>query len=172
MTVNKWIVLLFGLFCFPLSSLAQDAPASDMTFAALKTSKFANLPGLPACLKVSVQHGDPTKGSAALMLKFAPGCVVPWHWHTAGEQLIVISGSGSAQMKDGKPSPMHAGDYAYLPAKSVHQFKAVTATVMLDLPDDKFDIHYVDQEGKEIGPEKALQLPHKKSSSEKSSSKQ
>ena len=33
-----------------------------MTYAGSSTSKFVNLPGLPTCMKASVQNGDPSKG--------------------------------------------------------------------------------------------------------------
>jgi hypothetical protein len=59
-------------------------------------------------------------------------------------------------MKDGQPSSVHPGDYVYLPAKHVHQFTAVTAVTMFDLPSGPFDIHYVDPAGTEIPPEKAF----------------
>lgn len=165
--------IIAGLFvvlcCLTLPSVAQDS--GGMTFAAAKSSKFANLPGLPACLTVAVQRGDPSQGSAALLLKFAPGCTVPWHWHSVGEQLLLISGTGTAEMRDGKPMTMHAGDYAYLPAKSVHQFKAVAAVLMLDIPDAAFDIHYVDKSGSEISPDEALKPATKKAMPAKPSSK-
>jgi len=168
----KWRILGWVFFvscCFQLSSVGQDM--GGMTFAAAKTSKFVNLPGLPTCLTVSVQRGDPSKGSAALLLKFAPGCTVPWHWHTAGEQLVLVSGIGTAEMKDGKPSSVHPGDYAYFPAKNVHQFSAKTAVLMVLIPDDKFDIHYVDNSGKELSPEEALKKAPKKAAPAKPSSK-
>jgi quercetin dioxygenase-like cupin family protein len=168
--VQRWIIGLFLLCCLPVYLVAEDA--GGMVMAAAASSKFVNLPGLPACLKISVQRGDPTKQAATLLLKFAPGCVVPWHWHSAGEQLLVVSGTGSAQMKDGKSAPVHAGDYAYLPAKNVHQFKAVTAVTMFLLPDAAFDIHYVDRDGKEVPAENVLKAAPKKAAPAKSSDKQ
>ena len=51
---------------------------------------------------------------------------------------------------------MKAGEYLYLPAKGIHRFTANTAVYLYDMPDGAFDIHYVDAEGKEIPPEKAL----------------
>lgn len=169
MRVRIFGCLFVVLCCLPLSLTAQGS--GEMTFAAAKSSKFVNLPGLPACMKVAVQRGDPSKGSAALLLKFAPGCTVPWHWHTAGEQLLLVSGTGTAAMKDGKPAGMNPGDYAYLPAKSVHQFKAATAVLMLDIPDAAFDIHYVDKGGNEISPDEALKPAMKKAMPVKPSSK-
>ena len=69
---------------------------------------------------------------------------------------MVVSGTGKAQMKDGKPVAVHPGDYLFLPAKHVHTFAAVTAVTMFDLPDGPYDIHYVDPSGNEIPPDQAL----------------
>jgi hypothetical protein len=74
-------------------------------------------------------------------------------------------------MKDGKPAGVHPGDYAYFPAKNVHQFKANTAALMLLIPDDTFDIHYADKSGKEISPDEALKKAPKKAAPAKPSSK-
>jgi quercetin dioxygenase-like cupin family protein len=153
---------VLGTLCL-LVVLTVTAAAQDnaMTLAPMATSKFVNMPGLPTCMKIAVQRGDPSKGPSTLLLKFTPGCVVPWHWHTAGENLMVVSGSGKAEMKDGKPTVVKSGDYAYLPSKLVHQFTAITAVTMFDMPDAAFDIHYVDQSGKEIPPDEALKSAKK-----------
>lgn len=168
--MRVWGPLFVVLCCLPLRMAGQDADA--MAFAAAGTSKFVNMPGLPACMSIAVQRGDPTKGASTLLLKFAPGCVVPWHWHSAPEQLMLVSGRGKAEMKDGKPMVMSAGDFAYLPAKNIHQFTAVTAVLMYDLPAAAFDIHYVDSKGTEIPPDQALKPAAKKASAAKASKKQ
>jgi quercetin dioxygenase-like cupin family protein len=145
------LFLLLGL-----TSLLAAQDMGAMGVASPAKSKFANLPGLPTCMTVAVLHGDPSKGPATLLLKFAAGCSVPWHWHSAGESLILVSGAGSAQMKDGQPMAMKAGDYLFLAAKGIHRFTANTAVYMYDMPDGAFDIHYVDASGNEIPPDKAL----------------
>jgi quercetin dioxygenase-like cupin family protein len=152
----RWRFVCSLLLLLGLTSLLVAQDADTMTYAAAATSKFTNMAVLPPCLTLSVQRGDPSKGPAVILLKFKPGCVVPWHWHTASEQLIVVSGTGKAQMKDGQPTTVHPGDYLYLPGKHVHQFTAVTAVTMFDLPSGAFDIHYVDPAGTEIPPEKAF----------------
>ena len=133
---------------------AQDMGAMGVVSPA--TTKFAPMAGLPPCMTLAVLHGDPSKGPAVILLKFTAGCSVPWHWHTANETLVMVSGTGSAQMKDGHPMAMKAGDYMYLPAKGIHRFSAKSAVYMYDMPDGAFDIHYVDADGKEIPPDKAL----------------
>jgi quercetin dioxygenase-like cupin family protein len=145
------MVLLSGLTRF---AMAQDTGHTGVASPAKST--FANLPGLPTCMTVAVLHGDPSKGPSTLLLKFTPGCSVPWHWHTANEALVLASGTAEAQMRDGQPMVMKAGDFLFLPAKGIHRFTAKTAVYLYDMPDGAFDIHYVDAEGKEIPPEKAL----------------
>src|SRR5262249_34503616 len=155
-------VFAIGTIGFALCVTAfLGAQENSMAFAAAATSKFVTMPGVPACMRIAVQRGDPSKGPAAMLLKFTPGCKVPWHWHTAGEQLMVVSGTGKAEMKDGKPMTMKAGDYAYLPSKNIHEFTSTTTVLMYDLPDSAFDIHYVDASGSEIPPDQALKAATK-----------
>lgn len=137
---------------------AQDA--AQMIFAPAAISKFVNMPGLPTCVSIAVQRGDPAKEPSILLIKLKAGCTVPWHWHTPAEQMMVVSGTGKAEMKDGdKPAMVKAGDFVYMPSKNIHQLKATTAMMLFDAPDGPFDIHYVDEAGNEIPPEKALAKP-------------
>lgn len=141
--------LLFLFFVAVASCLvAQDNNA--MSFATPSKSKFMKMPNLPDCMQVAVERGDPSKGPSVLLLKLEPGCTIPWHWHTAAENLIIVKGTGSMQMKDGQPSPAGVGDFVYLPGKMVHTFRSKTAVLLYDLPDGAFDIHYVDKAGNEI----------------------
>jgi quercetin dioxygenase-like cupin family protein len=133
------------------------ASAEDkMVYAAKASSKFVNFPGLPTCMMGSVQHGDPASGPSVILAKSAAGCTVPWHWHTADEQLMMVSGSAKVGMKDGQPTSVRSGDYLSLPGKNAHQFTCVTACTLFIMPSGAFDIHYVDKDGKEISPDEAL----------------
>ena len=101
------------------------------------------------------------KGAAVLLLKVKSGCVVPWHWHTANENLMMVSGKGKAEMPDGAHT-MDMGDYMYLAGKQIHQFTCISNCLVFDVIDDVFDIHYVDTDGKEIPVEQALKPMAKK----------
>src|SRR6266436_1982342 len=48
--------------------------------------------GEPACLKVARENGDPDIGASTFLLEAPSGCVVPAHYHTAEEQLLVARG--------------------------------------------------------------------------------
>ena len=112
---------------FLLLGLTSIVAAQNMGVVSPSAGKFANLPGLPTCMTVAVLRGDPAKGPSTLLLKFSPGCSVPWHWHTANETLVLASGTGEAQMKGEKPMAMKAGDYLFLPGKGIHRFTAKSA---------------------------------------------
>jgi len=144
------VVLLAGVVLAP--ALAQD----NMAYAPMAKAKFGNLPVIPKCGTLAVANGDPTKGAAVILIKSTTGCVIPWHWHSAGEQLMFVAGSAKVDMKDGAPVRMHTGDYINLPAKNVHQFTCVAACTFYLATDGAFDIHYVDKDGKEISMDEAL----------------
>ncbi len=103
-------LLLLGLALTPLLGHSQD----QMPYAAMSSSKFMTLPMLPSCMTLAAQHGDPMQGPAILLIKFTSGCEIPWHWHTADENLMMVSGKGKAEMKSGGSHPMAMGDYIFL----------------------------------------------------------
>ena len=138
-------------------AIAQD----KMETASMAKAKFGNLSVLPKCATISGAKGDPSKGAATIMAKIAPGCVIPYHWHSAAEQLMFVSGSAKIDMKDGAPARLRAGDYINLPSKNTHQFTCVAACTFFLATDGPFDIHYVDSTGKEIPMDEALKAKAK-----------
>jgi quercetin dioxygenase-like cupin family protein len=118
--------------------------------------KFVELPGLPTCVTGSVQNGDPTKSSSIILGKMPTGCAIPWHWHTPGEHLMMISGVARVEMKDGKPLTLKAGGFAMMPSHHVHQFHCEQDCLVYIYSDKAFDIHYVNGKGTEISPADAL----------------
>ncbi len=121
--------------------------------------KFEPIPAMPSCASAAILRGDPRSGPAWVLLKLASGCRVPWHWHTANEDLLVISGQGSLPMKDGPPLPFVPGAYASLPSKHVHQAICTRSCLFFNSADAAFDIHYVDANGQEIAADQALAQP-------------
>ena len=126
-----------------------------------QTMKFIPIPDMPACASAGIVRGNPRSGPAWVLLKLASGCRVPWHWHTANETLLVISGRGTVAMKDGPPLQFVPGAYASLPSHHQHQAICSRTCLLFNTADDAFDIHYVDASGEEISLEKALAAPAK-----------
>jgi quercetin dioxygenase-like cupin family protein len=149
-------LLTLTLFFPALPLPAQDADQPIVNPAA--GAKFAAIPNAPACFTISVEKGDPTKGSSVILAKFAPGCVAPFHWHTPSETVMIVSGSLEAQMQGDKPLVAHRGDFLFLPPHHVHRAtcQGSAACLVFLTSDAAFDIHWVDADGKEISLEQAV----------------
>ena len=136
---------------------ADNAAASAAPMAKnLSEQKFAHFPDTPDCSSGTVLSGDPGKGPSLMLLKVSNGCVIPWHWHSSDEHVMLASGSGTMDMKDAKPVAVHSGAYAMMPGHQVHQFTCHSACVLFLKSDGVFDMHYVDTNGKEIPSADAL----------------
>lgn len=134
-----------------------SAHATEMRVVQKATdNKFEPVPGMPGCIMGAVQSGDPATGPSVISFRAAAGCVVPWHWHTPNEHVMLVSGSAKMEMKDGKAAILGPGGYAMMPSKHVHQFTCTKPCSGFVHSDAAFDIRYVDAGGNEIPPEKAL----------------
>jgi quercetin dioxygenase-like cupin family protein len=97
------------------------------------------------CLFSAVETGNPATGPSTIILKAPPNCLVPWHYHTAGEQLIVSEGSVRTEMDGMSPHSLGPGGFAAMPGKVKHQFscQSKTACVMFVAFDRTYDIFWV-----------------------------
>jgi quercetin dioxygenase-like cupin family protein len=118
--------------------------------------KFVNSPTLPACATIDVVDGNPAIEAATIMIHITEGCVVPWHWHTSKERIVVVKGNGVVEMKEGKTLNVVPGEFVAMAPKHIHRFTALTDVILYNFPDGPFDIHYVDPDGKEVTPLEAF----------------
>lgn len=139
------------ILAVPLAATAQT-----MTHTSPATSRFGPNPALPACITLALEDGNPGTGSAIFLLKAAGHCDIPWHWHTANERLIILSGAARLEMKGSPAVVAHHGDLVVMPAKHPHHFTSQGSTEFYLLTDAPFDIHYVNPSGQEIPPAQAL----------------
>jgi quercetin dioxygenase-like cupin family protein len=157
-SVSLLVLAIFAVTTQLLLAQQSDKPL----YVASVTSKFTNFPGVPQCMTGAAQEGDPSKGNAVLLLKAQTGCMLPWHWHTPSEQLMMVSGRAKAEMKDSGPVILRAGDYLNLTSRHVHQFTCLASCVLFDVTGAApFDVHYVDAIGNEIPSEQALKAAPK-----------
>jgi len=76
---------------------------------------------MPKTCQLAVLHGDPASANADVFLKVPGGAVLPHHWHTSAERMILVSGQLEVQY-DGQPAQiLKPGMYAYGPAKLGHK---------------------------------------------------
>ncbi len=145
----RFVAVLFTCFCV--------AQAEEMgVLRKLSENKLAPMPGLPSCIAMAVESGDPSKGPSVIVFKGTPGCSIPWHMHTPTEHVMIVSGSARMEMMGGGSATLGPGGYAMMPGKHVHQFTCTSACTAFVYSDGAFDIHYVDANGKEITPDVAL----------------
>ncbi len=105
-----------------LSGGAAVAEASAAgTMKPLQSVQF--LPdGDVKCLSSALETGDPKTGPSTWILKAPAGCLIPWHFHTAQEQLIMVSGAVLAEMTDHAPTRLGPGGFAMMAGHMAHQF--------------------------------------------------
>src|SRR6476659_7969034 len=104
------------------------AHAEDMgVLRKLSETKLAPMAGLPSCVAMAVENGDPSKGPSVIVFKGTAGCTIPWHWHTPTEQVMIVSGSAKVEMKGGASETLGPGGFAMMPSKHVHQFTCASA---------------------------------------------
>ena len=162
MTIGNLFRLFALLAPLSISTAVQAQVMGAKSGQNVTEMTFTNIPGLPTCTVGSVQNGDPAKGPSIVFAKIDAGCVIPWHWHTPSEHLMMVSGVARIEMKDGKPLTLESGGYALMPSRHVHQFRCERACSLYIYSDAAFDIHYVDAQGNEISVEDALKYTMKK----------
>jgi quercetin dioxygenase-like cupin family protein len=147
--------------CLYASGFAADAtPSTDngILLQQAAQAKFISVPGVPACTTLAPLRGDMGKSASTLMVRMTAGCMVPFHWHTPSEEIVVLQGSPLAQMLGQRPYVLKLGSYSQLPTHHVHRFRCTSKAdcLMFLVADGPFDIHFVDEQGKEISTEAAL----------------
>ena len=95
------------------------------------------------CLSSAVETGDPASG-LDVDLKASAGCVVPWHFHTAEEQLIIVSGTVLAEMIHHPSARLGPGGFAVMGGRMPHQFtcQSKSACLMFVTFDRAYDIYW------------------------------
>jgi quercetin dioxygenase-like cupin family protein len=101
-------------------SLAAQTPKPGIV-RQLSDVKFPPGDG-PDCLQFFLENGDLNTGPSTAIMKAAPKCVVPPHYHTAEEQLIIVKGNVSTGMEGMKDTVLGPGGFAMMPGKAPHWF--------------------------------------------------
>jgi quercetin dioxygenase-like cupin family protein len=99
----------------------------------------------PKCLRFSLENGDLKTGPSTAIMKAAPNCVVPPHYHTAEEQLIIVKGNVSTGMQGMPDTLLGPGGFAMMPSKQIHWFTctAKEECLMFVTFDAPYDIVWV-----------------------------
>ncbi len=136
--------MLLGVAALAMLLAAGHGQGQTAAHGVVTPLTSANLvfDGEPACLKVARENGDPDKGASTFLLEAPSGCVVPAHYHTAEEQLMVARGDVLTGMDGMEETTMGPGGFAMMPSKAMHWFtcKSKETCLMFVTFDRKYDI--------------------------------
>src|SRR3979490_2866391 len=118
------VAMVSGLL---LAGAFAGAPVSAQELALTRTAKDSQLewgpspPCLPKGCRIAVLHGDPAKANADVFLKVPANSILPRHWHTSAERMVLVSGELRVTYDGHKTAVLKPGTYAYGPAKLLHK---------------------------------------------------
>jgi quercetin dioxygenase-like cupin family protein len=117
----RMVYVFLACLCLLLSvAVPAQAPKSGIV---RKLSDLQFPPGDgPDCLQFVLENGDLKTGPTTAIMKAAPKCVVPPHYHTAEEQLLIVKGNVSTGMEGMADTVLGPGGFAMMPSKAPHWF--------------------------------------------------
>ena len=139
--IQAFVIAMTLWYLTSAAAWAGSAMTGQVT--PLDAAPFEADPDVP-CLSSALETGDLQTGPSTLILKAPPGCVVPWHSHTAEEQLIVVRGSVLAEMTGHPLTRLGPGGFAVMGSHMAHQFtcKGNAPCVMFVTFDGAYDIKW------------------------------
>jgi quercetin dioxygenase-like cupin family protein len=114
-------IFFFLLLTVTLSAQAPNTEGKSGIVRQLSEVRFPAGEG-PDCLQFFLENGDMKTGPSTAIMKAKPNCVVPPHYHTAEEQLIIVKGNVSTGMEGMKDAVLGPGGFAMMPSKAPHWF--------------------------------------------------
>ena len=102
------------------ATFAEDVPLASMAGdAALKWGGCPEF--MPKGCEIAVLHGDPAKNNADVFFRVPANAVIPRHWHTSAERMVLVAGELHVTY-DGHPTAvLTPGTYAYGPPGMPHK---------------------------------------------------
>ena len=141
MFTRGWSCAISALGIYLSASLTLAEGSRHGVIKPVETVKFEQDEDVK-CLQSSLESGDPSTGPSSFILKAPPGCLIPWHFHTAEEQLIVVRGLVVTEMQGETATQLRSGGYAMMPGGAPHQFacKGKVPCLMHVIFDSRYDI--------------------------------
>ncbi|GGA82802.1 hypothetical protein GCM10011521_21370 [Arenimonas soli] len=75
---------------------------------------------MPEGCGITVLNGDPAGPASDVFFKVPGGSVIPHHWHTSPERMVLVSGELQVHYDGQEPRTLRTGMYAYGPARLGH----------------------------------------------------
>jgi quercetin dioxygenase-like cupin family protein len=132
-------------------SLAANAAGAPAEHALSNTFQDAKLTWgpcpafIPKGCEIAVLHGDPAARDSDVYFKVPGNFVIPKHWHTSAERMVLVSGSLTVTYEGQEPVTLKPGMYAYGPPKLAHEATCAAGEpcvlfIAFDAPVDAFAV--------------------------------
>jgi quercetin dioxygenase-like cupin family protein len=76
---------------------------------------------MPEGCEIAVLRGDPKMSNADILFRVPGKSVIPNHWHTSAERMVLLQGKMKVTYQGQDPIELKKGTYAYGPAKAKHR---------------------------------------------------
>lgn len=120
--LSLFLLLLLGLGT-PLTAAHASAPEPALAIThddpALKWTGCP--PFMPKGCEIAILHGDPAKDNLDVFFKVPAKAVIPLHWHTSAERMVLVAGELHVSYEGQKTAVLKPGSYAYGPPKRLHE---------------------------------------------------
>ena len=156
---SRKALLCFLVVLLSVLRTASQGGLNQLTVLNPSDLRFDSAPNLPSCAKFALLHGNPATGASVTLARWPARCSVPKHWHTANVELMMLKGAMRLETEGGKT--LRPGGYVFLPSRHQHHFPCSSECMFYLVSDGRFDIHYVDKDGKEISAEQALRASNR-----------
>ena len=145
------VALVAGFSALVIGADEKHAVGGEMGPGIVKGDAIkwgAQPPGLPAGMQMAVLLGDPGKeGPYVLRAKMPDGYKVPPHWHSADENLTILSGTllvgHGEKLERATMTELGAGSFCHMPKGMHHYVMAKGETVIQVHGIGPFDITYI-----------------------------
>ena len=106
---------------------ASPEPATSRTFGDPGLTWGPCPEFMPKGCGIAVLHGDPAKPNADVFFRVPGKAVIPRHWHTSAERMVLVSGEMAVSYDGQEPATLRPGTYAFGPAKAPHSATCASA---------------------------------------------
>jgi quercetin dioxygenase-like cupin family protein len=90
---------------------------------------------------LAVVHVNPKTQATQLLIRATKEAVVPWHWHTPNEAVMVMEGTFTVEC-EGKKIELASGSFTYTPSRLIHRATFTAGCMIAISADGPFDIQW------------------------------
>jgi len=123
----RMVLVATVLALLGVTTFAQQPPSQTLTRTAQDAQlQWGPCPSfMPTGCALAVLRGDPAKPNADVFLKLPAKGVIPEHWHTSAERMVLVAGELHVSYTGQPKVVLTPGAYAYGPPKVAHRATCV-----------------------------------------------